>query len=365
MSVDKGLISVIFLPSALFFSLTTIFLNTSYSTSAKQSLTLVKSSLSSSLSICSFSYSNFATTSSFTLSIAAYFSNLSLILIAWSKGSLAKEYISSLSSSVISRTSYSIFSWPTSLMIFSSNLINSFTASWPNINASNISSSVASLAPASTMFIASLVPATVKSISLASSSSTVGLIISFPSTLPTLTPAIGPSKGTLEIHVAKLEPTIAVNSGELSGSTDNTVFTTCTSFLKFSGNKGRIGLSIIRAASVALSVGLPSLLINPPGILPTEYNFSWYKTISGKKSDNTFAFLLTHTVDKTTVSPYLTRTAPWACFATSPISTVRVLPLNSVSNILFSIIHLLLYIKRHPKKSAYFYQIIIFLNLKT
>ena len=48
----------------------------------------------------------------------------------------------------------------------------------------------------------------------------------------------------------------------------------CTSCLKSSLNKGRIGLSIILAARVAASVGLPSLLINPPGILPTEYNLS-------------------------------------------------------------------------------------------
>ena len=77
------------------------------------------------------------------------------------------------------------------------------------------------------------------------------------------------------IPTASEEPNIAVNSGLLSVSTDNTVLTTCTSFLKSSGNIGLIGRSIIRAASVAASVGRPSLLINPPGILPTEYNFSW------------------------------------------------------------------------------------------
>ena len=124
------------------------------------------------------------------------------------------------------------------------------------------------------MLIASFVPATVKSISDCSSSLGVGLIINSPFTLPTFTPAIGPSKGIFEIQVHKLEPNIAVNSGELSLSTDKTVLTTCTSFLKSLGNIGRIGRSIIRAANVAASVGLPSLLIKPPGILPTEYNFS-------------------------------------------------------------------------------------------
>ena len=77
-----------------------------------------------------------------------------------------------------------------------------------------------------------------------------------------------------EIPNAKDEPNKAVISGVLFGSTDNTVLITWTSFLKFSSNIGLIGLSIKRAASVALSEGLPSLLINPPGILPTEYNFS-------------------------------------------------------------------------------------------
>src|SRR5574344_1711999 len=168
------------------------------------------------------------------------------------------------------------------------------------------------------MLIASFVPATVKSISDCSNSAGVGLIINLPLILPTLTPAIGPSNGALEMQVAIDEPNIAVSSGELSVSTDKTVFTTCTSFLKSSGNKGLIGLSIIRAASVAESVGRPSLLINPPGILPTEYNFSLYKTINGKKSDNTLASGLTTTVDKITVSPYLTNTAPCACLAISP-----------------------------------------------
>ena len=262
------------LPSALVFSLTVIDLNISYSIDSKTNLTLVKSSFNSSLSSEEFSSSYLFTTSSFTASIAAYFSSLPFILSAASNLSLARVLISFLNSSDISRCSYSIFPTPTSSIISSWNAHNSFTASCPNINASNISSSLTSRAPASTMLIAYFVPATVKSISDTSSSSGVGLIINSPLTLPTLTPAIGPSNGTFEIQVAKLEPNIAVSSGELSLSTDNTVFTTCTSFLKSSGNIGLIGLSIILAAKVAASVGLPSLLINPPGIFPTEYSFS-------------------------------------------------------------------------------------------
>ena len=61
---------------------------------------------------------------------------------------------------------------------------------------------------------ASFVPATVKSKSENSNSLGVGLIINSPLICPTLTPAIGPPKGILLIDVAKLEPNIAVSSGE-------------------------------------------------------------------------------------------------------------------------------------------------------
>ena len=76
------------------------------------------------------------------------------------------------------------------------------------------------------MLIASIVPATVKSISDNSASAIVGFIINSPLTRPTLTPAIGPSKGTSDIQVAKLEANIAGISGGESGSTDKTVLTT-------------------------------------------------------------------------------------------------------------------------------------------
>ena len=66
------------------------------------------------------------------------------------------------------------------------------------------------------MLIASLVPATVRSISDFSNSSGVGFIINSPSILPTFTPAIGPLNGILEIDTAKDEANIAVNSGEQS-----------------------------------------------------------------------------------------------------------------------------------------------------
>ena len=69
-------------------------------------------------------------------------------------------------------------------------------------------------------------PATVKDKVLASACSAVGLITSLPSTFPTITPLTGPSKGIFEIPKHKLVPNSAAISGELSGSTDNTVLTT-------------------------------------------------------------------------------------------------------------------------------------------
>ena len=82
----------------------------------------------------------------------------------------------------------------------------------------------------------------------------------------------------------------------------------------------------------------------------------------GKKSDKTFAVLLTTTVDKITVSPYHTNTAPSACLATSPCSTTNFFPLKSNSNTFF--INYLLFLfypidkiykkrQRHYENSAY------------
>ena len=98
--------------------------------------------------------------------------------------------------------------------------------SCPNINASNISFSDTSLAPASTIQIASFVPATVKFNVDCSACSTVGLIIYSLPILPTTTPATGPSNGMSLIPNANEEPNNAVIIGEQSCSTDNTVLIT-------------------------------------------------------------------------------------------------------------------------------------------
>ena len=77
-----------------------------------------------------------------------------------------------------------------------------------------------------------------------------------------------------DIESAADVPIIAHTSGELSISTDNTVAVTTTSFLKSFGKSGLIGLSIALDTKIALSAAFPSLLVNPPGILPAAYIFS-------------------------------------------------------------------------------------------
>ena len=167
----------------------------------------------------------------------------------------------------------------------------------------NIKSSGTSLAPASIMVIFFSVAATVKVKSLISLCSSVGLITIFPSTSPTLTAAVGPLNGMSEIANADAAPIIAATSGELSCSTQRTVATTTTSFLKSFGNSGLKGLSIALDVKIALSLGFPSLFKNPPGIFPTEYNFSSKSTDNGKKSIPSLGSLEAVTLTITHVSP--------------------------------------------------------------
>jgi hypothetical protein len=61
---------------------------------------------------------------------------------------------------------------------------------------------------------------------------------------------------------------IAGMSESTSGLSESTVATTCTSLKKPSGKSGRIGRSMSRQVSVSFSVGRPSRLKKPPGILP-------------------------------------------------------------------------------------------------
>ena len=125
----------------------------------------------------------------------------------------------------------------------------------------------------------------------------------FPSTNPTFTAAVGPLNGISDIAKAVAAPIIAATSGELSCSTQSTVPTTTTSFLKSFGNNGLNGLSIALDVKIALSLGFPSLFKKPPGIFPTEYSFSSKSTDNGKKSIPSLGSLEAVTLTNTHVSP--------------------------------------------------------------
>ena len=124
-----------------------------------------------------------------------------------------------------------------------------------------------------------------------------------PSINPTWTPATGSSNGIPDKHNPIDAAFIASISGRLSFSTETTVQTTWTSFLYPFGNKGLIVLSTALPCRIAFSDGLPSLLINPPGIFPTEYNLSSYSTLRGKKSIPSLGSSDLFTFVKITVSP--------------------------------------------------------------
>ena len=154
---------------------------------------------------------------------------------------------------------------------FASSSIISITGTkplWPNLTASNITSSVKPLVSDSTISTASLVPATTKSKVEFSSSAFDGFNMYLPSTKPTLEAPTGPINGIPEIASAAEEAVIAKISGWLSLSYEITVGNNWTSFLNSLGNKGLIGLSINLEINCSLSVGLASLLKYPPGILP-------------------------------------------------------------------------------------------------
>ena len=102
-------------------------------------------------------------------------------------------------------------------------------SSCANRIAPSISSSLTSLAPASTIITASRVPATVRLRRLFSRCSQLGLRMYSPSTSATLTAPVGPAKGALLIDSAMDEPFMATTSGATSCSTESTVAMTCTS----------------------------------------------------------------------------------------------------------------------------------------
>src|SRR5215217_7830688 len=85
------------------------------------------------------------------------------------------------------------------------------------------------------------------------------------------------------------------------------------------GKRGLKGRSVRRAVRMALSLGLPSRFMKPPGILPAEAILSSMSTLKGRKS--TPGLAATERVAITTVSPSWASTAPPAWRASFPVSS--------------------------------------------
>ena len=100
---------------------------------------------------------------------------------------------------------------------------------WAMSSASSISASVISFAPASTIRIASSVPATIRSRSAVSCCSSVGLTTKLPSTLPMRTAPTGVGNGRLETIRAADAPFMARMSYGWSWSIDSGMETSCVS----------------------------------------------------------------------------------------------------------------------------------------
>ena len=81
--------------------------------------------------------------------------------------------------------------------------------------------------------------------------------------------------GIPEIVSAAEAPTNEAMSGSFSRSWLRTVQMTWVSLRNPSANSGRMGRSIRREVSVSFSLGRPSRLKKPPGILPAANVFSW------------------------------------------------------------------------------------------
>ncbi len=201
-------------------------------------------------------------------------------------------------------------------------------SAWAISNASRIVSSGISMAPASTIVSASFVPTTIRSsvLSPVSIAASVGLMTSSSSIRPMRTAPTGPRNGSGETISAAEAPLMQRMSCAVTRSAESVVQTTCTSLRKPFGQSGRIGRSIMRAVRIARSVGRPSRLKKPPGILPAAYIRSSTSTVSGKKSAPSRASILPCAVASTIVSPARTRTAPSACLASLPVSKVSSSP---------------------------------------
>ena len=160
---------------------------------------------------------------------------------------------------------------PISACILSCRSIRGWMALWPYSRAATITSSGTSSAPASTIRMASRVPAMRRSRSDLSISAKVGLAMNWPSTRPTRTAATGPFQGMSEIIMAADAALMARMSNGFSASAESEYMMICTSLRMPSGKSGRKGRSVRRATNMASVEGRPSRRKNEPGILPPAY----------------------------------------------------------------------------------------------
>ena len=187
-------------------------------------------------------------------------------------------------------------------------------------SASRRSSSLTSLAPASTIEMASRVPATTRSSVDSSSSCRVGLMTKSSSIMPMRTAPTGPWNGSSLSMSAADAPLIDRMSNALTLSMLSTVVTICTSLRKPLGHSGRSGRSVMRHVRIARSLGRLSRLMKPPGIAPLAYMRSSTSTVRGKKSVPSRGSRAPTAVTSTRLSPERTSTDPFACFARRPVS---------------------------------------------
>ena len=206
-SVSIGRISSVARPSGRFLSTAMRLRMMSFSSFAKAALTAASRSAASSSSAPLGAYCSM--TSSSTASMPSWRSSLASIWVASSSLAPCEPLMDSSSSSSILGSAISIFSLPT-LSCSSWKAATSFLISpWAMSRASRISCSVTPDAPASTIRIASSVPATIRSSSSSSWRSSSGLTTKSPSSLPIRTEPTCLLTGISEIARAAEAPFMA------------------------------------------------------------------------------------------------------------------------------------------------------------
>ena len=170
--------------------------------------------------------SSFSTASCSTAAIAFSRSARSVWLRASASFPPRSEGIAASNSALTSAVPISTLGRPQARCRPSCNFIISWFASCPSLTASKMSSSETSLAPASSITMASLVLATTRSSRLSFIWGKVGFNTRLPLMQPIRTAAIGPLKGKVEIAKAAEAPITARTSGSFSWSVERTVTTT-------------------------------------------------------------------------------------------------------------------------------------------